>query len=600
MIAQKSKEIFMDKTHKIHKIQKMQKRIVRRSIQENQLAPLSSLPRLLQRIYAARDVASIADIDRSLSALLPYRDLMDIEKAAERLVQAIINQERILIIGDFDADGATSTAVAVSALRAFGAKNAKIVDFLVPNRFTFGYGLTPEIVDVAKTKSPQLIITVDNGIASHDGVERANQYGIDVVVTDHHLQGAELPHAFACVNPNRIDDCFQSKSLAGVGVIFYVMLAVRANLESKNYFSDNAITKPNMAEFLDLVALGTVADVVPLDKNNRILVHQGLQRIRAGLSRPGIRALLQIAGRNAEKLAAMDLGFSIGPRLNAAGRLDDMSLGINCLLENNFENALELARHLDQLNIERRAIEMEMKQQAFDIVDRMDLQKQLPMGICLYDETWHQGVVGLVASRVKDKLNRPTIAFAKVDDKTIKGSARSVNGVHIRDVLDHLATQHPHLLSKFGGHAMAAGLSIRLQDFPEFCAVFAEIVSRHLTLDQLRPMIETDGELCLDDFTLENADILKEAGPWGQQFPEPVFDGEFAIISQRLVGGNHLKLVLQPKNGAHQVDAIAFQVDVNEWPNHRATHAKIAYRLDSNEYRGRSTLQLVVEELAAF
>src|SRR3990167_3056176 len=357
----------------------MQKRIVRRSVQENQLTSLSSLPRLLQRIYAARDVASVADIDRSLFALLPYRDLTDIEKAAERLVQAILNQERILIIGDFDADGATSTAVAVSALRTFGAKN---VDFLVPNRFTFGYGLTPEIVDVAKTRSPQLIITVDNGVASIEGVARANHYSIDVVVTDHHLQGAELPNAFAIVNPNRKDDIFQSKSLAGVGVIFYVMLAVRANLESKNYFTQNNMTKQNMAELLDLVALGTVADVVPLDKNNRILVYQGLQRIRAGLSRPGIRALLQLAGRNASRLAAMDLGFSVGPRLNAAGRLDDMSLGINCLLENDFEKALLLARNLDELNVERRAIEMEMKQQAFDIVDRMDLQKQLPMGIC--------------------------------------------------------------------------------------------------------------------------------------------------------------------------------------------------------------------------
>ncbi|OGT44162.1 MAG: single-stranded-DNA-specific exonuclease RecJ [Gammaproteobacteria bacterium RIFCSPHIGHO2_12_FULL_40_19] len=572
----------------------MQKRIVRRSVQENQLTSLSSLPRLLQRIYAARDVASVADIDRSLFALLPYRDLTDIEKAAERLVQAILNQERILIIGDFDADGATSTAVAVSALRTFGAKN---VDFLVPNRFTFGYGLTPEIVDVAKTRSPQLIITVDNGVASIEGVARANHYSIDVVVTDHHLQGAELPNAFAIVNPNRKDDIFQSKSLAGVGVIFYVMLAVRANLESKNYFTQNNMTKPNMAELLDLVALGTVADVVPLDKNNRILVYQGLQRIRAGLSRPGIRALLQLAGRNASRLAAMDLGFSVGPRLNAAGRLDDMSLGINCLLENDFEKALLLARNLDELNVERRAIEMEMKQQAFDIVDRMDLQKQLPMGICLYDETWHQGVVGLVASRVKDKLNRPTIAFAKADDKTLKGSARSVPSVHIRDVLDRVATEHPYLLSKFGGHAMAAGLSIKHQDFSAFCVVFAETVSRSLSQDQLCRVIETDGELSADDFTLENASVLKEAGPWGQQFPEPVFDGEFEIISQRLVGGNHLKLVLQPKEGAHHVDAIAFQVDTNAWPNHRATHAKIAYRLDTNEYRGRSTLQLIIEDI---
>lgn len=572
----------------------MQNRIIRRQYTETHLEKLSELPLLLQRIYAARDVKSLNDIDRSLSALLPYADLLDIEKAAKRLVDAINNQERMLIIGDFDADGATSTAVAVSALRAFGAKN---VDFLVPNRFTFGYGLTPEIVTLAKTKSPDLIITVDNGIASIEGVARANELNIDVVVTDHHLQGTQLPDAFAIVNPNRKDDLFKSKSLAGVGVIFYVMLAVRSQLELNNYFTENNIAKPNMAEFLDLVALGTVADVVPLDKNNRILVHQGLSRIRAGLARPGIRALLQIAGREASKLAAMDLGFSIGPRLNAAGRLDDMALGINCLLENNFDEALERARVLDQLNIERRAIENEMKTQAFDIVDHMDLQKKLPMGICLYDEKWHQGVVGLVASRVKDKLNRPTIAFAKADEKTIKGSARSVNGVHIRDVLDSIATQHPQILSKFGGHAMAAGLSIKLQDFAEFSAVFAETVSQQLRQDQLCRVIESDGELSPDDFTLENAGMIRDAGPWGQHFPEPVFDGEFEIISQRLVGTNHLKLVLKAKNAIHPVDAIAFQVDINKWPNHRATHATIVYRLDVNEYRGRSSLQLMVEEI---
>lgn len=572
----------------------MQHRIIRRPIVENHCAQLATLSPLLQRIYAARDVRSMTDIDRGLSALLPFSELKDIEKATARLVSAIQKQENILIIGDFDADGATSTAVAVAALRSFGAKN---VDFLVPNRFTFGYGLTPEIVDLAKTKSPQLIITVDNGVASNDGVARANSYGIDVVVTDHHLQGAQLPEAFAIVNPNRKDDTFKSKSLAGVGVIFYVMLAVRAQLISQNYFSENNITKPNMAEFLDLVALGTVADVVPLDKNNRILVHQGLQRIRAGLARPGIRALLQISGRNPEKLAAMDLGFTIGPRLNAAGRLDDMSLGINCLLEDNVDIALERARHLDQLNIERRAIEAEMKQQAFDIVDHIDLQKKLPMGICLYDETWHQGVIGLVASRVKDKLNRPVIAFAKADDKIIKGSARSVPGVHIRDVLDEIATTHPDLLSKFGGHAMAAGLSIKLQDYQTFSAVFEETVSRYLSQDQLHRVIESDGELSHDDFTLENASVLKEAGPWGQQFPEPLFDGEFEVISQRLVGTNHLKLVLKPKNGAHVVDAIAFQVDVNQWPNHRATRVTAAYRLDINEFRGRSSLQLIVEEM---
>lgn len=574
----------------------MQKRILRRKISEHTITTLSTLPRLLQRIYAARDVKSLADIDRSLSALVPYHALQDINRATQRLMTALLQQERILVIGDFDADGATSTALAVSALRSLGAKN---VDFLVPNRFTFGYGLTPEIVDVAKTKSPALIVTVDNGVASFEGVTRANEYGIDVVITDHHLQGAALPNAFAIVNPNRKDDAFESKSLAGVGVIFYVMLGLRALLESENYFVQHQIAKPNMAELLDLVALGTVADVAPLDKNNRILVYQGLQRIRAGLSRPGIQALLKIAGRTPEKITAMDLGFSIGPRLNAAGRLDDMSLGIQCLLENNIENAVIQAKLLDELNIERRAIENEMKEQAFEIVDKMHLTKQLPLGLCLYDDSWHQGVVGLVASRVKDKVHRPTIAFAKVDAETIKGSARSVVGVHIRDVLDAVATCHPALLSKFGGHAMAAGLSIKLQDFEAFAQAFSDEVGRHVNEDQLCQWIETDGELASDDFTLENAELLKEAGPWGQHFPEPIFDGEFDIISQRLVGGNHLKLVLQSQHSAHTIDAIAFGVDLALWPNHRAKQAKMAYRLDTNEYRGRSSLQLVIETLEA-
>lgn len=549
------------------------------------LEGLSSFPAFLQRIYAARGVQSTADLDRSLSGLLPFHTLVDIEKAAGRLVAAIRNQERILVVGDFDADGATSTAVAVSALSAMGANH---VDFLVPNRFTFGYGLTPEIVDVAKTKSPQLIVTVDNGIASLDGVARANQYGIDVVVTDHHLQGAQLPDAVAIVNPNRTADPFPSKSLAGVGVIFYVMLAVRAQLGSK----------VNLAEWLDLVALGTVADVVPLDKNNRILVHQGLQRIRAGVARPGIRALLQVAGRNPEKLVAMDLGFSIGPRLNAAGRLDDMSLGIHCLLETDFEKALTLAHELDRLNIERRAIENEMKQQAFEAVDQLQLQKQLPMGICLFDSEWHQGVIGLVASRVKDKCHRPTIAFAKAEGGILKGSARSIEGVHIRDVLDEIATRHPQLLSKFGGHAMAAGLSIKESDFDAFSAVFEKTIARQLSSDQLHRIIESDGELSHDDFTLENAELIKQSGPWGQHFPEPVFDGEFTIVSQRLVGGHHLKLVLQPKNSNRMLDAIAFQVDTNRWPNYQMSQVSIAYRLDLNEYKGHTSLQLMVEHIA--
>ncbi len=572
----------------------MQKRIIRRAIDVAKAAQLHALPPLLQKLYASRKIESLEDINRSLSALLPYKNLLNIEKAASRLADAIEKNQRILIIGDFDADGATSTAVAVSALKLMGAKQ---IDFLVPNRFTFGYGLTPEIVDVAKTKSPDLIITVDNGISSIEGVARANQFNIDVVVTDHHLQGDVLPNAFAIVNPNQKNDCFESKNLAGVGVIFYVMLALRAELELRTYFSKNNIEKPNLAGLLDLVALGTVADVVPLDKNNRILVHQGLQRIRKGVARPGIKALLKIANKECDNLVASDLGFSIGPRLNAAGRLDDMSLGINCLLDENDESALEKAKQLDQLNHERRAIEMDMKQTAFQIVDQLDLHKKLSMGICLFDENWHQGVIGLVASRVKEKLNRPVIAFANADNNIIKGSARSVNGVHIRDVLDLIAKKNPEMLSKFGGHAMAAGLSIAKKDFKKFTEIFSETISQHLNLDQLNQIIESDGELASNDLTLENANLLREAGPWGQHFPEPVFDGEFDIVSQRLVGGAHLKMVLKPKKGDYCVDAIAFQVDLNKWPNHRLESAKVAYRLDTNSYRGKRTLQLLIEEI---
>ena len=562
----------------------MKKRIIRRTCDQNKLSALGTLPPLLRRIYASRQIGSMADLDRSLSAMLPFHELLDIEKAVARLAKAIESNERILVVGDFDADGATSTTVAVTALRLLGGQQ---VDFLVPNRFTFGYGLTPGIVDVAKERSPDVIVTVDNGIASIDGVARANALGIDVVVTDHHLQGAQMPDAVAIVNPNRNDDPFASKSLAGVGVIFYVMLALRAHLNST----------VNMAQLLDLVALGTVADVVPLDKNNRIMVYQGLQRIRAWHGRPGIMALLKIANRDPARLVASDLGFAIGPRLNAAGRLDDMSLGIRCLLAEDEDTASQLAMQLDQLNHERRAIENEMKQQAFDAVDRLHLDGEMPMGLCLYDESWHQGVVGLVASRVKEKIHRPVIAFAKADDKTIKGSARSIPGLHIRDALDQVATTHPELLSKFGGHAMAAGLSIDLKDLTTFQNVFSNVVRERLSDDQLCHLVETDGELSGEDFTLACAQELQAAGPWGQGFPEPLFDGNFTILSQRLVGGSHLKLQVQHPDCQHPIDAIAFQVDVGQWPNHRCQQARMTYRLDLNTYRGRSSLQLVVDDL---
>jgi single-stranded-DNA-specific exonuclease len=571
----------------------MEKVIVRRSVPDTP-TELNTLHPILQRIYHARQVFHWHELSNALSDLLPFSSLLDIDKAVDRLVIALQQQQRVLIIGDFDADGATSTALAVSALRAFGMQH---VSFLVPNRFTYGYGLTPEIVAVAKQQQPDLIITVDNGISSHAGIDEAHASQIDVLVTDHHLAPDILPAAYAIVNPNQPNDPFSSKCLAGVGVIFYVMLALRAALKKMNWFELQGIACPNMAQFLDLVALGTVADVVPLDKNNRILVHQGLRLIREGKSRPGITALLSVAGRKPEKLQAADLGFAVGPRLNAAGRLDDMSLGIACLLATDLSSALLMAKNLDDLNKERRVIESQMQQEAFLAIQQLNLTQQLPYGVCLYQAAWHQGVIGLVASRVKEKLNRPVIAFAKVDENSLKGSARSVTGLHIRDVLQNIATRHPHLITKFGGHAMAAGLSLPVDCFDEFSKVFDEEVRACLSADALRPLVFSDGELTADDFSLELAELLNHAGPFGQHFPEPVFDGQFKIINQRLVGQSHLKLVLQIPNGHHFIDGIAFNVNTEQWPNHHCEQVNIAYRLDINEYQGRRKLQLFIEEI---
>lgn len=572
----------------------MHKKIVRRDMSGN-MGELANFHPLLQRIYAARGVQSPDDMNRELVDLLPFHSLKGIDQAAARIADAIEQQQKIVVVGDFDADGATSTTLAVTSMREMGAT---AVDFIVPNRFEYGYGLTPEIVNVVKeTKAPDLIITVDNGISSLVGVARANELGMDVVVTDHHLAAQTLPDAFAIVNPNQPGDDFPSKCIAGVGVIFYVMLALRACLKDRGWFTQNNIPSPNMANYLDLVALGTVADVVQLDKNNRALVHQGMRRIRAGHTRPGIHALLDIARRSCGSLVASDLGYAIGPRLNAAGRLDDMSLGIECLLAEDYQTAFNIAKQLDQLNHERRALEIQMRDEAFYVVDRLHLDGNLPMGICLYDESWHQGIVGLVASRVKEKVHLPTIAFAKENDESIKGSARSIKGLHIRDILDLIATKHPHLISKFGGHAMAAGLSIRLEHFDEFSKIFAKEVSIALGKDDLERRVESDGELNVDDFTLEMAELLRDSGPWGQGFPEPTFDGHFKITEQRLVGEKHLKLTLQLPGCQYFLDAIAFNVDLTAWPNFRCHDIRVAYRLDVNEYRGRRKLQIIVEHL---
>lgn len=559
------------------------------------LPDLGDLPPLLTRLYAARGVQSAAELDKGLARLMPYSQLKGIEAAVDLLVEALEKRQRILFVGDFDADGATASTVGVLGLRLLGAAQ---VDYLVPNRFEYGYGLTPEIVAVALERRPDLLVTVDNGISSIDGVAAAKAAGLKVLVTDHHLPGRELPAADAIVNPNQPGCDFPSKALAGVGVIFYVLLALRARLRQRDWFARRGIAEPNLAELLDLVALGSVADVVPLDANNRILVHQGLARIRAGRARPGLRALLEVAGRDHRRITSTDLGFILGPRLNAAGRLDDMSLGIECLLCEDEPLARDMAVQLDALNQDRKAIEQGMQREA--LAQLRDLPtEQLPFGLCLFEPDWHQGVIGILASRLKERYHRPTIAFADAGDGLLKGSARSIPGFHIRDALDAVAARHPGLISKFGGHAMAAGLSLPQANFGAFSAAFDAEVRRQLAEEDLAGRLLSDGQLGADEFHLELARVLRQAGPWGQHFPEPLFHGVFEIVQQRLVGERHLKMVLRTECGSRQLDAIAFNVDREQWPNPTVRWAELAYKLDVNEFRGQESVQLLVTHLAA-
>ena len=557
------------------------------------LPQLGDLPPLLTRLYAARGVQSVEELDKGLARLIPYRQLKGIEEAVALLVEALEQRQRILFVGDFDADGATASSVGVLGLRMLGATH---VDYLVPNRFEYGYGLTPEIVAVALQKQPELLITVDNGISSLDGVAAARAAGLKVLVTDHHLPGPELPAADAIVNPNQPGCSFPSKALAGVGVIFYVLLALRARLRELDWFARAGIAEPNLAELLDLVALGSVADVVPLDANNRILVHQGLARIRAGRARPGLRAILEVAGRDHRRITSTDLGFILGPRLNAAGRLDDMSLGIECLLCEDEALALDMARQLDQLNHDRKAIEQGMQREALAQLKELKVE-ELPFGLCLFDADWHQGVIGILASRLKERYHRPTIAFADAGDGVLKGSARSIPGFHIRDALDAVAARHPGLISKFGGHAMAAGLSLPQANFAAFASAFDAEVRRQLVEDDLAGRLLTDGSLSAEEFRLDLARELRHAGPWGQHFPEPLFHGVFGIVQQRIVGERHLKLVLKTECGRAQLDAIAFNIDREIWPDPNVRWAEVAYRLDVNEYRGQESVQLMVAHI---
>ena len=572
----------------------MQKLIRRRSADSVDTLSAAPLHPLLARVYAGRGVRAPAELDLGLARLLPPAQLRNADRAAVLLADAIAAGSRLLVIGDFDADGATSTALAVSVLRQFGAGH---VDYLVPNRFDYGYGLTPEIVELAATRAPDVIITVDNGISSLEGVAAARERGIATLITDHHLAGRTLPAADVIVNPNQPGCGFPSKNLAGVGVIFYVMLALRAELRQRGWFEQRP--EPNLGHYTDLVALGTVADVVPLDHNNRILVAAGLQRIQAGQARPGIRALLEVASRDPRSVVASDLGFAVGPRINAAGRLDDMSIGIECLLSEDPGRAAQIATQLHQLNQDRRLIESDMQQEALRELAQLELAQEgeAPVAMTLYQGGWHQGVIGILASRIKDRLHRPTIAFADGDPGQVKGSARSIPGIHIRDILDAVAVRHPGLISKFGGHAMAAGLSLARDDYEAFSRAFVEEVARHAEDVELQAVIESDGELAEHEFDLELATALRFAGPWGQHFPEPVFDGVFRIVSQRLVGEKHLKLVLFPATGSVLLDAIAFNVDLDVWPDPAIEQVEIAYRLDVNEFRGQRSVQLVIEHL---
>ena len=551
---------------------------------------------VIRRILLARDVTDAQSLDLKLGRLRPPAALSGVREAAEILADAVVEGRRIMIVGDFDADGATGTALAVRALRVMAASR---VDFRVPNRFEFGYGLSVGLVETLADDPPDVLVTVDSGISSLDGVRRARELGARVIVTDHHLPGDELPQADAIVNPNCPGDRFPSKSLAGVGVVFYLMTVLRGALRERDWFTLPR-REPNLARLLDLVALGTVADLVALDENNRILVRQGMDRIRQGLCSPGLLALLRVGNRDYRHLVAADLAFAVAPRLNAAGRLEDMGIGIRCLLTDDREQAMALATELDALNHDRRSRQEEMHQQALGQLQTLirNLEgEQLPAGLCLYDEDWHQGIVGLVASRIKDVVHRPVLAFAPESEGAdkLKGSARSVRGLHIRDILARVDARHPKMITAFGGHAMAAGLTLKSAHLDAFREAFIESVEYFLEDRPLDNIIETDGELPVDDIDMPFAELLRSLGPWGQHFPEPLFEGRFVVEEHRVVGGNHLKMQLRPAGGQSRIDAIAFGCLPEDLP--QTDTLRLVYRLDVNHFRGHKTCQLMVEHI---
>lgn len=548
---------------------------------------------LLRRIYSARKVANPEELDYSLTRLHSYESLGGIGQAAELLADAVTADRRLMIIADYDVDGATACAVGVRALRAMGCSS---VEYLVPDRFVHGYGLSPDVVDLAALRKPDLLITVDNGISSLAGTARARDLGMEVLITDHHLPGTKLPAASAIVNPNLPGDGFPSKALAGVGVMFYVMAALRSKLRDRGWFSRRGIQEPQLAVLLDLVALGTVADMVALDGNNRILAAQGLQRIRGNRCVPGIAALLRAARRSRDTCVASDLGYAVAPRLNAAGRLTDMSLGIECLLADDPVQAARMAGELDSLNRERREIQAQMQRQALsELEDIAAPGGQPPPGLCIFNEGWHAGVVGILASQLKERLQRPVVAFARESDGLLKGSGRSINGIHLRDLIADIAAHDPDLIHRFGGHAMAAGLSLREDRFDRFRELFEKFTDRQLQALDAPAVLLTDGELDPREVNIDTAVMLRDSGPWGQEFPEPLFDGVFAVNGSRVVGDRHLKLNLMMEGSARPLDAIAFN-QAQDDSLKDAQKIQAAYRLDVNEYGGRRTVQLVVEQ----
>lgn len=566
--------------------------VERREVVKHQFS--DSVPALLQRIYAGRGITTDEELDLGLSQLLPYTSLLNINMAVDRCIEALHKQQRVLVVGDYDADGATSSALAIRLFRKMGLQQ---VNYIVPNRFQYGYGLSSAIVDVAISYQPDLIMTVDNGIASIEGVAKARQQGIDVLITDHHLPGNQLPVADVILNPNQHGDEFPSKMLAGVGVVFYLFMALRSALRERGWFAEQGIEEPNLADYLDIVALGTMADVVPLDRNNRILVKQGLLRMRAGRAHAGILALIETARKTPMYLCATDLGFSLAPQLNAAGRLGDMSLGVECLLTDDNSRARQLAAKLNAMNHERRQFSKLMEDEALLMLKKIDIGKKNQSAYCLYQESWHEGIIGILAGRLKDKVYRPVIVFAQGEGDELKGSGRSIPGFHMRDALDAVALRYPHLLQKFGGHAMAAGLSLKKVHLQHFSEAFQCYADKVLDQDITQQKLLTEGTLQSVELTVENASLIENSGPWGQCFPEPKFDGVFSVLNRRRIGSDnmHLKLVLDYQGIS--IDAVAFFMSDNDWPEEQE-RVNLVYKLNVNRFHGVENIQLIIQHVS--